>query len=156
MIKSIGCSYVLAGHSERRRIFGDTNNIINKKLHLILKSDLKYILCIGKNKLEYNQGLNKKVCTQQLEECLNGCYESDLSNIIIAYETGWAIGTGLNATQEIAEKIHLHIREWLRINYSLSISKIMVILYGDSVNGTLVGGASLDINKFSKILSSVI
>lgn len=170
MIKSVGCSYVLAGHSERRRIFGDTNNIINKKLHLILKSSLKCILCIGENKLEYNQGLNKKVCTQQLEECLNGCYESDLSNIIIAYEPVWAIGTGLNATPEIAEEIHLHIREWLRINYSLSVSKNMVILYGGSVNqnnissfinknninGTLVGGASLDINKFSKILSSVI
>lgn len=106
MIKSLGCSYVLAGHSERRIIFGDTNSIINQKVHLILKSSLKCILCIGENKVEYEKGLNKKVCTQQLEECLNGCSESDLSNIIIAYERVWAIGTGLNATHEIAEQIH--------------------------------------------------
>ena len=82
--------------------------------------------------MEYEQGLNKKVCTQQLEECLNGCNESDLSNIIIAYEPFWAIGTGLNATPEIAEEIHLHIREWIRINYSLSVAQNMVILYGGS------------------------
>ena len=169
MIKSVGCSYVLAGHSERRILFGDTNNIINRKIHLILESNLKCILCIGENKLEYQQGLNKKTCTQQLKECLEGCSENDLSKIIIAYEPVWAIGTGLNATPEIAEEIHFHIREWLRSNYSLSIAQNMVILYGgsvnhnnisslivkDNINGSLVGGASLDKNKFSKILSCI-
>lgn len=168
MLKSVGCSYVLAGHSERRILFGDTNNIINKKVHLILKSNLKCILCIGENKSEYDQGLNKKTCTRQLEECLNGCSESDLSKIIIAYEPVWAIGTGLNATPEIAEDIHLHIRDWLKINYSILVAKNMIILYGGSVNpnnisslmdmnninGALVGGASLDKNKFYKIISN--
>tara|TARA_A100001015_G_C14974623_1_gene706668 strand:+ start:443 stop:1195 length:753 start_codon:yes stop_codon:yes gene_type:complete len=166
MIKTVGCSYVLTGHSERRLLFNDTNSLINKKIHLILESNLKCILCIGENKLEYEQGLNKETCSKQLKECLRECSESDLSKIIIAYEPVWAIGTGLNATPEIAEEIHCHIRDWLSINYSNSVAKNMTILYGGSVNsdnvssllkmnninGALVGGASLDINKFSKIV----
>ena len=167
MLKSLGCSYVLAGHSERRKIFNDTNLIINKKVHLILDSGLNCILCIGENKEEYEKGLNKIVCDKQLTECLLNCTENQLDRIIIAYEPVWAIGTGLNATPEIIEDVHKYIRNWIKDKFSQNTAEKICIQYGGSVNpnnvnniliqnninGVLVGGSSLDSDKFSKIIN---
>jgi len=167
MLKSLGCSYILAGHSERRKLFNDTNNIINNKIHLILNAGLNCILCIGEDKDEYDNGMNKQVCDKQLNECLKNCTENQLNKIIIAYEPIWAIGTGLNATPEIVEEIHLYIRNWIKNRYSENAAKKICIQYGGSVNptnvnnilkqpninGVLVGGASLDSEKFSKIIN---
>lgn len=167
MLKSLGCSHVLAGHSEQRNIFNDTNYIINKKVKLIIESDLHCILCIGENKEEYEKGLNKVVCEKQLGECLLDCNESQLDKVIIAYEPIWAIGSGLNATPEIIEEVHKYIRNWFKTNYSETASNKMCIQYGgsvnsnnftdilnkDNVNGVLIGSASLDSDKFSKIMN---
>ena len=167
MLKSIGCSYVLAGHSERRQLFNDTNSIINKKIKQILNSDLHCILCIGENKEEFEKGQNKEICDKQLSECLLNCTESQFEKIIIAYEPIWAIGTGLNATSEIIEDVHRYIRNWFTTNYSEAIANKICIQYGgsvnpnnvidilniDNVNGVLVGSASLDSDKFKKIIN---
>ena len=167
MLKSLGCSYVLSGHSEKRNIFNDTNCIINKKVKRILESDLHCILCIGENKEEFEKGLNKEICDTQLRECLLNCKECQLNKVIIAYEPIWAIGSGLNATPEIIEDVHKYIRNWFKMNYSETVSKKMCIQYGgsvnsnnftdilnqDNVNGVLIGGASLDSDKFSKIMN---
>ena len=167
MLNSLGCSYILAGHSERRNIFNETNKIINKKINLIINKGLNCILCIGENKKEYDNGMNKEICSIQLTECLLNINKNDLNKIIIAYEPVWAIGTGLNATPEIAEDVHSSIRSWIRDKYSENIAKKMCILYGgsvnpeninkllqkDNINGVLVGGASLDSEKFNKIIN---
>lgn len=167
MLKSIGCSYILAGHSERRQIFNDTNKRINQKVKQILKSNLYCILCIGENKDEYEKGLNKETCEKQLSECLLNCDETELNNVAIAYEPIWAIGTGLNATPKIIEDVHQSIRNWIKVNYSENASKKMYIQYGGSVNeknagdilnqenvnGLLIGSASLHIDTFSKIIN---
>lgn len=167
MLKSLGCSYVLAGHSERRQFCNDTNKIVNKKVKKILDSGLQCILCIGENKVEYEKGQNKEVCAKQLGECLLNCNESKLDKVIIAYEPIWAIGTGLTATLEIIEDVHNYIRNWLKNNYSDKTSNTICIQYGGSVNpenisdilniknvnGVLVGSASLDSEKIPKIIN---
>jgi len=167
MLNSLGCSYILVGHSERRTIFNETNKKINKKINLVINEGLNCILCIGENKNEYEKGMNKEICSIQLTECLLNINENDLDKIIIAYEPVWAIGTGLNATPEIADAVHSYIRSWISNKYSEDIAKKMCILYGGSVNpdninnilqknninGVLVGGASLDSEKFNKIIN---
>ena len=167
MLNSLGCSYILVGHSERRTIFNETNKKINKKINLVINEGLNCILCIGENKNEYEKGMNKEICSIQLTECLLNINENDLDKIIIAYEPVWAIGTGLNATPEIADDVHSYIRSWISNKYSEDIAKKMCILYGGSVNpdninnilqknninGVLVGGASLDSNKFNKLIN---
>jgi triosephosphate isomerase len=167
MLKSLGCSHVLAGHSERRQLWNDTNEIINKKVRKILQYGLQCILCIGENKTEYEKGQNKEICAKQLSECLAHCNENDLKKVIIAYEPIWAIGTGLHATTEIISDVHSYIRNWFKIHYSETIAKTICIQYGGSVNpenvstilnikdvnGVLVGSASLDSEKISKIMN---
>lgn len=166
MLKSLGCSYVLAGHSERRQLWNDTNEIINKKVRKVIEHGLQCILCIGENKTEYEKGQNKEICAKQLSECLAHCNENDLKHFIIAYEPVWAIGTGLNATTEIISDVHIYIRNWFKTHYSETIAKNICIQYGGSVNpnnvsnilniedvnGVLVGSASLDSEKISKII----
>jgi len=134
---------------------------------LVINEGLNCILCIGENKNEYEKGMNKEICSIQLTECLLNINENDLDKIIIAYEPVWAIGTGLNATPEIAEDVHSYIRYWISNKYSEDIAKKMCILYGgsvnpdninnilqkDNINGVLVGGASLDSNKFNKLIN---
>tara|TARA_B100000674_G_scaffold499016_1_gene541037 strand:+ start:4522 stop:5280 length:759 start_codon:yes stop_codon:yes gene_type:complete len=167
MLYSVGCSYILAGHSERRNIFGDNNSVINTKIHAILNSELNCIFCIGENKQEYEKGLNKEICSKQLSAGLLNISGNQLENIIVAYEPVWAIGTGLTATPEIAEDVHKYIRSWFEKNYSKEIAENMSILYGGSVtpetvdalmrmnniDGVLVGGASLVPEKFKRIIN---
>lgn len=167
MVKDLHCSHVLAGHSERRTLFGDTDDIVNKKVHAILGAGLKCILCVGENKHEFDLGVSKEVCSLQLAKGLAGITEEMLKNVIIAYEPVWAIGTGLTATPAIANDVHRNIRAWFQRHYSQKAADNMVIQYGGSVtpetvdqlmamsdiDGALVGGASLVASKFSRIVN---
>ena len=165
MLKSLGCRYVLAGHSECRTKLGETDCMINQKVHQILREGLTCILCVGENLEQFKQDQNTEVCARQLQAALQKCLATDMEKIIIAYEPLWAIGTGLTATPDIAENVHGFIREWVSGAYSPEVAEKITIIYGGSVNcrnskmllsqpninGALVGGASLDPAEFVKI-----
>jgi len=167
MLKSVGCTYVLAGHSERRSVFGDSDADTNKKVLKILGEGLKCILCIGELKEERESGETFNVCDVQLTEGLKGVSAEMMKDIVIAYEPVWAIGTGLTATPEVAQETHEYIRGWFVENYSQAVADAVIIQYGGSVNdgnvddlmampdidGALVGGASLKVESFSRIVN---
>jgi len=167
MLKSTGVKAVLAGHSERRSIFGEDDETINKKVLTIIESGLDCILCIGETQEEYDMNLNNEICALQLAKGLQGVSEEMLSKVIIAYEPVWAIGTGKVATPEIAESVHAYIRSWFTNAYSEKAADAMRIQYGGSVtpesvdelmaqpniDGALVGGASLVGDKFARIVN---
>lgn len=165
MLKSVGCEYVLVGHSERRAIFGDSDGEINHIVEKIQEANMIPVLCIGETKEEYELGLNEEICTLQLSKDLKGLSKEAVSKLVIAYEPVWAIGTGLTATPEIAQSVHSAIRKWLRRQYGNEIADGIRIQYGGSVtpdsvdslmkcpdiDGALVGGASLKPDSFSRI-----
>lgn len=167
MIKSVGAQWVLCGHSERRALFGDTDETVNAKLHKVLSAGLKAILCIGETKDEYELGVNKLICGLQLAKGLKGVTKEQMANVAIAYEPVWAIGTGLTATPEIAQDVHFNIRKILSEAYGKDVSDKVIIQYGGSVtpdtvdelmampdiDGALVGGASLVGEKFARIIN---
>lgn len=160
MVRSAGAEYVIIGHSERRQLFGETNEFLNKKLHAALGAGLKPIFCIGET-LEQKDKF-KSVLKKQIEEGF--AKVEDFSNIVVAYEPVWAIGTGKVATTKDIEKVHSYIRSVfetkfnvkVRIVYggSVSTENCGEILSLDEVDGVLVGGASLDPVKFTKIIES--
>ena len=166
MLKSVGCEYVILGHSERRTIFKETDDVINKKIKKSLTSGLKPIFCIGETLDEREKNITMDVINRQLTIGLNGVSEENLSNIIIAYEPVWAIGTGRNATPEQAEEVHNFIRNWIEDKYSSATAENLVIQYGGSVkpdnakdllsqkdiDGALVGGACLKAESFIAII----
>ena len=165
MLKSVGCSYVLVGHSERRKIFGELDGEINNEVRSVLEAGLTPILCIGETKEEYQLGLNQQICTLQLAKDMRGLTADEVVRTVIAYEPVWAIGTGLSATPEIAQSVHAGIRKWLARTYGSTVADQVRILYGGSVtpetvndlmrcqdiDGALVGGASLTAKSFSQI-----
>ena len=167
MVESVGATYVLCGHSERRAIFKEDDYLINKKVLKVLDHGLKVILCIGETQLEYEYGLNKVVCDLQLSKNLHDVTKEQMKNVVIAYEPVWAIGTGLTATPDIAQDVHANIRKWFSKNYDSEVAENVVIQYGGSVtpetvdalmacpdiDGALVGGASLDASKFDRIVN---
>merc|ERR1712228_37001 len=134
MLGSVGCDYIVCGHSERRATFGDTDEDVNKKTLKILSEGLKPILCIGELKEERESGETFNVCDVQLTKGLAGVSAEAMKNVVIAYEPVWAIGTGLTVTPEIAQETHAEIREWLASNVSAEASDSVRILYGGSVN----------------------
>ena len=158
------CQYVIIGHSERRQYFGETGEIVNKKVLAALKVDLKPILCIGEKLEENEAGQTEAVVTEQLMSSLAGV--EDLSRLIIAYEPVWAIGTGRAATGEQANEIIGLIRDHISRQYDKSVAQDLRILYGGSVtadnnaefmrqpeiDGALVGGASLKAEQFLSIV----
>ena len=164
MIKACGAEYVIVGHSERRQYFGETDELVNKKISAIISSDLDPIFCIGETLNQRESGETASVLKKQICDGLNNI--ESLSSIIIAYEPVWAIGTGLTADAEQIEKAHSHIVNVVSELYE----KINVrVLYGGSVNssnadqlikipkvdGFLIGGASLDVESFSSIVQIV-
>jgi len=167
MLKSVGSTYVLAGHSERRATFGDSDADINKKVLAVLGEGLKCILCIGELKEERESGETFNVCDVQLTEGLKGVSAEMMKDVVIAYEPVWAIGTGLTATPEVAQETHAYIRSWFVENYNQAVADDVIIQYGGSVNdknvddlmgcadidGALVGGASLKGESFSRIIN---
>ena len=169
MLDSVGCDYVLTGHSERRAVFGDSDADVNKKTLKVLDAGLKAILCIGELKEERESGETFNVCNTQLTKGLKGVSAEMMKNIVIAYEPVWAIGTGLTATPEVAQETHAYIRSWFVENYSKEVADAVIIQYGGSVNdpnvdelmacpdidGALVGGASLKGPSFDRIVNFV-
>ena len=162
MLVDIGCRYVIAGHSERRQYFHETDNIVNRKIKAARKSGLGVIFCIGESLAEREAGKTLEILQRELEGGLAGV---DPEDIVIAYEPVWAIGTGKTATPAQAQEAHAHIREKLRSLYGNRADELC-ILYGGSVtpenvdslmecvdvDGALVGGASLNVESFARIV----
>lgn len=167
MIAEAGGVFVVLGHSERRRRFGETNAFINLKVKRALKDKLLPILCIGETAQQREEGKTQFVLKEQILECLEGVDPQQVAQIYLAYEPIWAIGTGLTATSEEIEKMHQFCRDCLSEKWGKEISEKVVILYGGSVNpenagrllgepevdGLLVGGASLSPQDFSQIIN---
>lgn len=165
MLKAVEVDVVLIGHSERRKLFGEKNDIINKKIKQALSNGLKVILCVGETKTERANNKYKQVIHKQITEAVKGLYDNELKNIIIAYEPVWAIGTGVVPNSKQIEEVVNIIREEIKNEYTITSSKNIKILYGGSVNSTnakqfafihginglLVGGASLKPEEFAKI-----
>ena len=164
MLKDVGCSYVILGHSERRHIFGEDDELIAKKVFSAVKHDLIPILCVGELLEEREEGKTFEVVRKQIKEGLK--YLSRDDNFVIAYEPVWAIGTGKTATPEMAQEVHRFIRLEISELFSHEKAESVRILYGGSVkpenisglmkmadiDGALVGGASLDAESFAKIV----
>ena len=167
-LATMGCDYVLLGHSERRALFDETDADINKKVHLCLdQSGLAVILCVGETEDEYESELLQSVCDLQVRKGLQGIAAADaLERIVIAYEPVWAIGTGKVATPEQAQEAHVVIRKTLQEMYGYDVASRIRIQYGGSVkpdnvddlmkmpdvDGALVGGASLTADSFTRIV----
>ena len=165
MLKDAGCSYVILGHSERRHIFGETNELVNKKVLSAVNHGLIPILCVGELLEERESGKTQEVVEKQVREGLKGV-DGD-NEFVIAYEPVWAIGTGKTATPELAEEVHLFIRQVLSDMFGSEKANSVRILYGGSVkpenaagllnmeniDGALVGGASLKAESFAKIVN---
>jgi len=162
MLTDIGCRYVIIGHSERRQYFNETDEIVNKKVKAVKNRGLGAILCIGESLEEREAGKTFDVLEREIDK---GLCETDLENVVIAYEPIWAIGTGKTATPEQAQEAHAFIRERLRVKYGNKADEVRII-YGGSVtpdnidslmvckdiDGALVGGASLKVESFIKIV----
>lgn len=167
MLQSVGVEWALAGHSERRVIFGETDEYINGQVLKLLELGMSCMLCIGESESEYEQNLAGAVCAVQLKKGLAGVSKEEMSRIAIAYEPVWAIGTGKVATPEIAQSVHKTCRDILADMYDQETADATRILYGGSVtpesvdglmaqadiDGALVGGASLDSEKFGRIIN---
>jgi triosephosphate isomerase len=166
MLKSVGCEYVILGHSERRTIFSENDQLINKKIIKALNRCLKPIFCIGETLSERENGITFEVIKRQLTEGLKNVSSIELSKLVIAYEPVWAIGTGKTATPGQAQEVHAFIRNNIREIYSIDEAQKIVIQYGGSVkpdnaaellkqpdiDGALVGGACLKADSFIDII----
>ncbi len=166
MLRSVGCKFVIIGHSERRQIFNEDNITINKKIKKAIEFNLKPILCIGETLKERENGITNEIVKNQIEKGLEGISENQLKDVIIAYEPVWAIGTGKTATPEEANDVHKFIRNLISEKYSQNAAENLIIQYGGSVkpenafellsmeniDGALVGGASLNADSFIQII----
>ncbi len=166
MLKELGVSYVIIGHSERREYFGETNEMINKKARAILDAGMLPIVCCGESLTQREQGVTAEHVRYQIKVALLGITAEEVSNLVIAYEPIWAIGTGKTATDDQAEEVCAIIRQLLVELYGKDVADKTRILYGGSVNagnakvlfampnidGGLVGGASLKLDAFEKIV----
>jgi len=167
LLKDAGCSYVIIGHSERRQLFGESNELINRKAHALADADLGTILCIGETLEERETGRMFDVLASQLREGLIGLSAMQMVQVVIAYEPVWAIGTGKTASNEQAQEVHLFVRKQLIDLYGEQTGAYTRILYGGSVkpdnvdglmaqhdvDGALVGGASLKVTDFARIVN---
>lgn len=168
MVKSVGCAYVILGHSERRQYFAESNELLAEKTNIVLKNNLTPIFCIGETLDERNSGSYYHVIKQQLKEGLFHLSAEEFSKVILAYEPVWAIGTGLTATPDQAQDIHAFIRNEIDEQYGANIADDTTILYGGSCNpknaaelfaqhdidGGLIGGASLKSRDFVDIVKA--
>ena len=167
MLKDAGASHVIIGHSERRRLFGDTDELVNRKLRAAITAGLTQIVCVGETLAEREAGATLTVLDRQVEAGLDGLTGDEIKTLVLAYEPVWAIGTGKNATSIEAGEAHAHIRARLRQWFGGAPADQCRILYGGSVkpdnireliglpdvDGALVGGASLEVRSFFEIVS---
>ena len=166
MLKCINVEYVIIGHSERRRLFAETDETVNKKIKAALKHELKPIVCVGETLEQRENGETNEIITNQTKLALEGLTKEQVKNVIIAYEPIWAIGTGKTATSEDANNSIKQIRNKIKELYGEEVSEQVAILYGGSVkasnakelfetsdiDGGLVGGASLNVSEFKNII----
>ena len=166
MLAELGCSYVIVGHSERRRYFGETDEMVNRKVRAALSCSLTPIICIGETLEERENEKTMEVVGSGLSEALKGVELEDPLSVVIAYEPIWAIGTGHTATPDQANEVHEFIRKKLMEGFGEKIGEGIRIIYGGSVNavnvsnlfkereidGALVGGASLKPDSFATII----
>ena len=167
MLKCINVEYVIIGHSERRQYFAETDETVNKKVKSAFKHELKPIVCVGETLKQKEEGKANEVITTQTRLALEGLSNEQVKNVVIAYEPIWAIGTGKTATSEDANNSIKEIRNEIQKIYGEEVSKEVEILYGGSVkasnakelfetsdiDGALVGGASLKVEEFEKIVN---
>ncbi|MDD8021033.1 MAG: triose-phosphate isomerase [Acidobacteriota bacterium] len=165
-LREAGCDFVLVGHSERRQFFGETDEMVRKKVQAARQHELRPIVCIGENLEDRKNGQTLNKIKSQLENGLFNLPEEEFRMVILAYEPIWAIGTGQNATPEQAEEVHNYIRQLIASRYGKNVSACAIILYGGSVkpanafslikekdvDGFLVGGASLKAESFLEIV----
>ena len=166
MLKSIGVEYVIIGHSERRQYFAETDETVNKKVKSALANELKPIICVGETLEQRENGTAEEVITTQTMLALEGLSKEQMANTVLAYEPIWAIGTGKTATSEDANNSIKWVRNKVEELYGKEVADQVIILYGGSVkaenakelfsttdiDGGLVGGASLKVDEFSKIV----
>ncbi|MFX1591543.1 MAG: triose-phosphate isomerase [Promethearchaeota archaeon] len=167
-LKNIGVEYVILGHSERRDIFKESDELINRKLKKALSINLKPIVCIGEHLKEREAGKTKEIIDYQIRETFKDLTKEEILKTVIAYEPIWAIGTGKTATPEQAEEIHIYIRELLSKRYDKETAESIRIQYGGSIkpnnaeslfnkkniDGGLVGGASLESDSLFQIIKA--
>jgi len=166
MLLTIGCRWVILGHSERRQMFGETDEGVNKRLLSALKVGMNPIVCIGETREDRDAGRVEEVVLGQLDRSLAGLTEQQAQVTTVAYEPVWAIGTGRTATPEQAEEVHAMIRHRLTDTFGVDTAQLMRLQYGGSVksdnaaelfgqeniDGGLIGGASLDAESFAAIV----
>ena len=167
MLKEAGAEYVIIGHSERRRLFGDTDAIVNRKLVAALASELTPIVCIGETLEERERDETPAALDRQIKAGLDALNGDQVASLVLAYEPVWAIGTGRNATPVQAGEAHAHIRSRIRQWFGADAAEHCHVIYGGSVkpdnihellvlsdvDGALVGGASLDVQAFFDIVA---
>ncbi len=166
MLSSLGLEYSIVGHSERRAMHNESNEIIREKLLLLMDNNIKPILCVGETLEQRDAEITEKVILEQLNGCLSKVNIYNADDLIIAYEPVWAIGTGRTASGEQAQEVHRIIRNWLHHTYHQDLADEICILYGGSVkpeniaellampdiDGGLIGGAALDADKYLKMI----
>jgi len=167
MLVDAGCSHVLIGHSERRQYFGETDELVNKKMKAAFAAGLVPVVCVGEILAEREAGKTLAVITVQIKNGISGLTAEQAKTLVIAYEPVWAIGTGKTATPAQAEEVHASIRALYAGMYGNDAAQAVRILYGGSVkpdnvadlmkqpniDGGLVGGASLEIDSFTKLVA---
>ncbi len=170
MLLDTGCTSVILGHSERRVLYGETDAIVNKKVHAALAKGLQVVLCVGELLEERQAERTNEILDTQMAGSLAGVTEAQLKNVVVAYEPVWAIGTGLTASPAQAQAAHAHLRNWLLVRYNAASAVATRILYGGSVkpdnalellarpdvDGALVGGASLKPELFVPIIEAAV
>jgi triosephosphate isomerase len=168
MLRALFTNYVILGHSERRALFGETDEFVNKKVLSALKNQLRPILCVGETLAEREAGSTLKVVQTQTEAALEGVSKDLAPTLVIAYEPVWAIGTGKVATTEQAQEVHAFIRGLLTKLFTESVAQKIRILYGGSmkpanapellaqkdIDGGLIGGASLEARSFVELVKA--
>ncbi|HUG92158.1 MAG TPA: triose-phosphate isomerase [Planctomycetaceae bacterium] len=170
MLKDVGCRSVIVGHSERRHVLGETDEVINGKIRAVLAAGLVPVFCVGELLEERTAGRTEEVLDRQLDGGLDGVSAEEAGRVVIAYEPVWAIGTGVNATPEQAQSAHSHLRNRVAERYNSGLAGRLRILYGGSVkadnaesllgqpdvDGALVGGASLKAETFLPIVEAAV
>lgn len=167
MLAESGCNYVIIGHSERRQYFGETDETVNQRTHKALEHKLAPIICVGESLEQRKADVHYDLVKDQITAALKGVDDNQILDVVIAYEPIWAIGTGETASPEQAQEMHEYIRKILADLYNQEVAASVNILYGGSmkpanaeellsqpdVDGGLIGGASLDADSFSEIIT---
>ncbi len=168
MLRQAGVAYCLVGHSERRQLFGDTDALVEKRVHACFRAGLLPILCVGETLAEREAGKEVEVVTRQLASALGKLHADQIPSVTLAYEPVWAIGTGRTASPLQAQDMHATIRGWLESNFPAFVARSTRIQYGGSVKGSnaaellrmpdidgaLVGGAALNAEEFLQIVAA--